>query len=84
MDIEEAQNALTVMWYYEWPECRKYTVYLDNRAVRDCIGISDMNCTIDKLVAGVEYKITVSATEMDAPMINASKLATTLHKGGSM
>lgn len=84
MDIEAAQNALTVMWYYEWSECRKYTVYLDNREVRDCIRISDMNCTIDQLVAGVEYKITVYATEMDARTINASKLATTLHEGTGM
>ena len=84
LDIEPAQNVLNVMWRYKWPECRKYTVYLDNREVRDCIRISDMNCTIDQLAAGVEYKITVTATEMDAPTINATKLASTLHKGTGM
>ena len=84
LDIEAAQNVLNVMWEYKWPECRKYTVFLDNREVRDCIRISDMNCTIDKLVAGVEYKITLYATEMDAPTINATKLATTLHEETGM
>lgn len=84
LDIEPAQNVLNVMWRYKWPECRKYTVYLDDREVPDCIRISDMNCTIDKLVAGVEYKITVTATEIDALTINATKLTTTLHEGTGM
>lgn len=84
LDIEPAQNVLNVMWRYKWSECRKYTVYLNDREVRDCIRISDMNCTIDQLAADIEYKITVTATEMDAPTINATKLTTTLHEGTGM
>ena len=75
-DTEPAQNTVFVTWQYKFSECRKFTVRLNGTPVQGCTNISDMNCTIRNLAAGVQYEIALIASEASAPSIQLSKLVT--------
>ena len=59
------RNTLHVQWIHDYYLCRKFTVYLNDTAVRGCTNITALNCTVGSLNDGIQYSVKVVATELD-------------------
>ena len=68
------RNTLHVQWNHDYYLCRKFTVYLNDTAVRECTNITALNCTVRSLNDGVQYSVKVVATELDTETIESPQI----------
>ena len=78
------QNTLNVQWNHDYYLCRKFTVYLNDSAVHQCVNIVSLACIIQDLKASTTYLVTVNTTESGIKSSGVSRTVSTLVPGMGM
>ena len=66
-----------MQWDHDYYLCRNFTIYLNETAVPECTNISALNCTIQRIEAGVQYELRVVSTELGTKNSTVSRMITT-------
>lgn len=61
MNVTRSEDIIIVTWRYRFPDCRSFTVHVNQKPVRGCSNITVMTCTVRNFIAGQQNEITVFA-----------------------